>query len=69
MKYRLTLEVIKDNLDKTEGCETHWSDVELSFPMDAYFSTHTLVQNALRELIPLLVGEALKKFENIEVEE
>lgn len=71
MKYRLTLEATNQEFDNfsevTDG--SFESSIELSFPVDATFSTNMVVGNALRELVQILLGEVVQKFEKIETEE
>jgi hypothetical protein len=71
MRYRLTLEATNQKFHQEINAydlgESHEADVELSFPVDATFSTNMLVGNALRELIPILLGEVVQKFDHAEM--
>jgi hypothetical protein len=64
MKYTLVLTATDEQGELPKYVNAY---TQLSFPVDATFSTNMLVGNALRELIPILLGEVVRKFEEAEM--
>jgi len=63
MKYTLTLEARGGNVKV--GAITGKSQVTLDFPVEAHFTSHNSVATALATLVPILLGEALIKYDAV----